>query len=152
MQRKKEDSKKIDGKGLRIGIAVARFNSDITDALLQGALRALRQARVKSGDIKILRVPGSFELPLACARLAATGEYDALVALGAVIKGETDHYHFVAGEASRGIMEVMLKYDIPIGFGLLTTDTLEQAQTRAGKKVDFGASAARAALAMVSLR
>ena len=142
----------MDGNGLRIGIAVARFNSDITDALLQGALRALRQARVKPADIKITRVPGSFELPLACARLAATGEYDALVALGAVIKGETDHYYFVAGEASRGIMEVMLKYDIPIGFGLLTTDTLEQAQVRASKKIDFGANAARAALAMASLR
>ena len=152
MQRKKERNKRIDGRGVRVGIVVARFNSDITDALLQSALRALRETRVKSGDIKILRVPGSFELPLACARLAATGEYDALVALGAVIKGETDHYHFVAGEVSRGIMEVMLKHDIPIGFGLLTTDTLEQARVRAGKKVDFGASAAQAALAMASLR
>lgn len=136
---------------MRIGIVAARFNPDITETLLSGALAMLAQSGVAKSDIEILRVPGSFELPLACARLAKTEQYDALIALGAVIKGETDHYHFVAGEASRGLMEVMLRYEIPIGFGLLTTNTLAEAEARAGTEINFGASAARAALLMAAL-
>ena len=140
----------VNGRRYHIGIAVADFNADITGKLLAGALAALTNAGVQKNDIRVVHVPGSFELPLACQKLAKTGKYDALVALGCVIKGETDHYHYVAGEASRGVMDVMLKFDIPIGFGILTTNTLEQAIARSGKKIDAGGSAAKAALRMVS--
>lgn len=155
MQRK--NAKKVKGQRLpvnggrkRIGIAVADFNPDITEKLLAGALTALASAGVRKEDIRVVRVPGSFELPLACQKLAGTKKYDALVALGCVIKGETDHYYYVAGEAARGIMDVMLKWNIPIGFGVLTTNTLKQAQERSGKKGNAGAGAARAALILIS--
>ena len=154
MQRKenqKSKGKNKNGEDLRIGIAVADFNADITRKLLAGALAALTNAGVKKGDVHVVHVPGSFELPLVCQKMAKTKKFDALVALGSVIKGETDHYHYVAGEASRGVMDVMLKFDIPIGFAILTTNTLEQAIARSGKKIDAGGSAAKAALRMVSL-
>ena len=121
-----------------IGIAVADFNSDITGQLLKGALKELRTSGVSKKDIALRHVPGSFELPLACQKLAETGEYDALIALGCVIKGGTDHYRYIAGEAARGIMDVMLRYSVPIGFGVLTTDTLAQARERAGAKIGAG--------------
>lgn len=133
----------------RIGIAAAEFNADITEKLLAGALRVLEQSGVRRGHITVMRVPGSFELPLACQRMAESGRYDALIALGCVIKGETDHYYYIAAEAARGTMEVMLKYDIPIGFGVLTTDTLAQAQARASGAHNKGGEAARAALRMI---
>ena len=137
-------------KKLRIGIAVAEFNADITEALIRGALSELKASGVQEENIIVRRVPGSFELPLACAQFAATKKYDALIALGCVIKGETDHYYYVAGEAARGIMEVMLKHAIPIGFGVLTTNTLQQAKDRSGTKENAGAAAASAALRMIS--
>ncbi len=146
-----EKSKSKNGEGLCFGLAVADFNSDITGRLLSGALTALAKAGVQKRDIHVVHVPGSFELPLACQKLAKTNKYVALVALGCVIKGETDHYYYVAGEASRGIMDVMLKHDIPIGFGVLTTNTLEQAHKRSGKKDNAGAAAARATLCMIAL-
>jgi len=153
MQRKrtqKSKNKSNIGKGRRIGIAVADFNADITERLLAGALAALVSAGVKKEDIQAVHVPGSFELPLACQKLARTKRFDALVALGCVIKGETDHYFYVAGETSRGIMQVMLSKHIPIGFGVLTVNTLAQAEERAGR-LDAGGGAAHAALRMISL-
>lgn len=152
MQRKQNiKSKRLTGSGRQchIGIAVADFNADITNKLLSGASAALVKAGVKKGDIIVVHVPGSFELPLACQLLARTKKYDVLVALGCVIKGETDHYYYIAGEAARGIMDVILKFSIPIGFGVLTTDTLAQAKKRAGANIDIGGAAARAALSMI---
>lgn len=144
----------VNGARKRIGISVAEFNPDVTKKLLAGALKELRACGVRKENITVVRVPGSFELPLVCQRLAKTGHFDGLIALGCVIKGETDHYYYIAAEAAAGIMEVMLKHNIPIGFGVLTTDTLKQAQARAsGKPFDTaqgkgnkGAEAARAAL------
>ncbi len=136
-------------KELYIGIAVAEFNADITSRLLLGALKELRTNGAQEENITVRYVPGSFEIPLACQQFAKTGKYDALIALGCVIKGETDHYYYVAGEVSRGIMEVMLKYSIPIGFGVLTVNTLAEAKARSGTKIDAGGSASRAALRMI---
>ena len=141
----------IRGERLRFGVAISEYNGDITEKLLAGAQKELLRAGVLRKNIAVLRVPGSFELPLACERLAESGRYDALLALGCVIKGETDHYYFIAGETARGIMEVMLKRDIPIGFGVLTVDTLAQAQARSSGGNNKGAEAARAALQMIEL-
>src|SRR3989338_1063833 len=154
MQRKTEvkDKRLRIKDSVRIGIAVADFNSDITGQLLKGALKELRTSGVSKKDIALRHVPGSFELPLACQKLAETGEYDALIALGCVIKGGTDHYRYIAGEAARGIMDVMLKYSVPIGFGVLTTDTLAQARERAGAKIGARGGAPPAALRMVGER
>ena len=150
MQRKrKEKANIIDGKDLKVGIVAAEFNSDITGKMLEGAVRVLKENNVKDSNIKIVRVPGAFEIPLACQSLAQTKQYAALIALGCVIKGQTDHYYFIAGEASRGVMEVMLKYDLPIGFGIITVNNLKQAKERAGDKSNKGVEAAEAALEMV---
>lgn len=146
---KSRELKISDAARRRIGIAVAEFNADITEKLLVGALRELARSGVPEKNTAVVRVPGSFELPLACQKLAETGKYDALVALGCVIKGETDHHRHIGGEAARGIMEVMLTYSIPIGFGVLTTDTLAQAKARAIGLNNKGAEAARAALRMI---
>ncbi len=150
-RREKRTGHNVPGRGvaLRIGIAVAECNADVTEKLLAGARKELRASGVPRKNITVARVPGSFELPFICQRLAKSGRFHALVALGCVIKGETDHYYYIAASAARGIMEVMLTHAIPIGFGVLTTDTLEQAKARAGPKIDFGASAARAALRLI---
>lgn len=151
MQRKTSVKDKIlkIKDSVRIGIVVADFNADITKQLLLGAKQELSRSGVPFQNITVRHAPGSFEIPLTCQTFAETGKYDALIALGCVIKGETDHYHYVAGEAARGIMDVMLKWDIPIGFGVLTTSTLKQAQERSGKDGNAGAGAARAALRML---
>lgn len=120
------------GEGLRIGIALARFNQSVTDQLLAGALEALAAHGVAEDAIDVAMVPGAFELPLCAQRLAATGRYDAIVCLGAVVRGETPHFEFVASEAVRGIGEVARRLDLPVAFGVLTTDTVEQALARAG--------------------
>jgi len=120
------------GDGLRVGIVVARFNQAVTDALLVGAVDALTGRGVEEDAIDVAIVPGAYELPLVAQRLAATGRYDALVCLGAVVRGETPHFDYVAGEAARGIGEVARRFDLPIAFGVLTTDTMEQALARAG--------------------
>ena len=154
MQRKENQKLKkesANGEKLRVGIAVAEFNPDITEKLLEGALKTLVEAGVQRKHLMVVHVPGSFELPLACQRLAKSDRYDALIALGCVIKGETDHYYYVAGEARRGIMEVMLKYDIHIGFGVITANNLKQAEERSGK-INIGANAARAVLALNATR
>jgi 6,7-dimethyl-8-ribityllumazine synthase len=140
------------GDGLRIGIALARFNRAVTDRLLAGALEALAAHGVAEDAIDVASVPGAFELPLCAQRLAMTGRYDALVCLGAVVRGETPHFDFVAGEAATGIGAVARQYDLPVAFGVLTTDTMEQALARAGGDAgNKGYEAAVTALEMVQL-
>ena len=134
-----------DAKGLKFAIVVARFNLSITQKLLGGAQEALNKAGAEQVDV--FHVPGAFELPLAAQR--AVQRYDAVIALGAVIRGETPHFDFVAGEAARGLQQVALKYDKPIAFGVLTTDTVEQAEARAGGKLgNKGFDAAMTAVEM----
>jgi 6,7-dimethyl-8-ribityllumazine synthase len=140
------------GDGLRIGVALARFNQGVTEQLLAGTLEALVRHGVAEDAIDIATVPGAFELPLCAQRLAATGRYDALVCLGAVVRGETPHFEYVAGEASRGIADVARRHDIPVAFGVLTTDTVEQALARAGgERGNKGYEAAVTALEMVQV-
>ena len=140
------------GDGLRIGIALARFNRAITDRLLAGALEALTTHGVAEDAIDVASVPGAFELPLCAQRLAMTGRYDALVCLGAVVRGETPHFDFVAGEAAAGIAAVARHHDLPVAFGVLTTDTMEQALARAGGDAgNKGFEAALTALEMAQL-
>ena len=124
----------LSGAGLRVAVAVARFNEFITDRLLQGALDGLRRHGVDEASIAVVRVPGAFELPVVCKRLAACGDYDAVIALGAVIRGATDHYDHVAGQAAAGLQRAQLDTGVPVVFGVLTTDTIEQAVERAGTK------------------
>jgi 6,7-dimethyl-8-ribityllumazine synthase len=119
-----------DARGLKFAIVVARFNSQITSKLLEGARTALEQASAER--FEVFYVPGSFELPLAAKMLALKQEYDAIIALGAVIRGETPHFDYVAGEAARGLQQVALEFGIPVAFGVLTTNTQEQAEARAG--------------------
>ena len=140
------------GDGLRIGVALARFNQSVTDQLLAGTLDALARHGVAEDAIDVATVPGAFELPLCAQRLAATGRYDALVCLGAVVRGETSHFEYVAAEAARGIGEVALRHDVPVAFGVLTTDTVEQALARAGgERGNKGYEAAVTALEMVQV-
>ena len=146
---KKGHSKKIDGSKLKIGIVVSKFNDNITKPMFDGSLETLKENKVKVENIKTVWVPGSFEIPLACQRLAETKKFDALVAIGCVIKGETDHFYYICNEVSRGTMDVMLKFDIPIGFGVLTTQNLKQARARSRGKENKGREAAEAALAVV---
>ena len=121
-----------NGSGRRIVVVASRFNETITRPLVDGALEALVAHGVAFDDIDVVWVPGAWELPLAARRSLASGRYDALVALGAVIRGDTPHFDFVAGEASRGLALVCIETEIPIGFGLLTCDTMDQALARAG--------------------
>jgi 6,7-dimethyl-8-ribityllumazine synthase len=140
------------GDGLRIGVALARFNQGVTDLLLAGALEALACHGVAEDAVDVATVPGAFELPLCAQRLAMTGRYDALVCLGAVVRGETPHFRYVAAEAARGIAEVARRHDIPVAFGVLTTDTIEQALARAGgERGNKGYEAAVTALEMVQV-
>ncbi|MGE0371611.1 MAG: 6,7-dimethyl-8-ribityllumazine synthase [Gammaproteobacteria bacterium] len=136
----------------RFAIVASRFNSFIVDSLLRGALDVLRRHGVGDKSIEIVHVPGAFELPLVAKRLAATRRYDAVIALGAVIRGSTPHFDYVAGGCARGLAEVALSCDLPVAFGVLTVDTIEQAVERAGTKSgNKGADAALTALEMVSL-
>lgn len=136
------------GDGRRIGIVLSRFNPGIGDLLLAGALRAIKEAGVAERNVTIATVPGALETPLALQRFAQSGEYDALVALGAVIRGETYHFEIVANESARGVSEVQLEFGIPIGNGILTTDTDEQALVRSEAK---GFEAAQAAIELANL-
>ncbi len=140
------------GEGRRVGIVVSRFNESITRALLEGALDALVRHGVRFDDIDVLWVPGAWELPLAARAAMGTERYDAIVALGAVIRGDTPHFDYVAREASRGLADASVEGEIPIGFGVLTCDTMEQAEARAGgAHGNKGEDAALAALEMVEL-
>ncbi len=142
----------LDGTGLRFGLVVARFNELITGPLLDGAVDCLVRHGVDRGDLHVVRVPGAWELPGACARLADSGLVDGIVALGCVIRGATPHFDLVAGEAAAGIGALNRTGRLPVSFGVLTTDTLEQALERAGSKAgNKGWEAAEAALEMANL-
>ena len=150
------DVKNIDGdltaRGTRFGVAVARFNSFISERLLEGALDALTRHGADTANIEVVRVPGAFEMPLVLKAMAESKKYDALIALGCVIRGETPHFEYVAGECSRGVAQVGMQYNLPIGFGVLTVDTIEQAIERAGAKAgNKGADAALTVIEMVNL-
>ena len=139
-------------KGLRLGIVVSRFNSFITERLLSGALDALGRAGADEKKIEVVRVPGSFEIPVAAKRLAETGRYDALITLGCIIRGDTQHFDFISAEVTRGIQLAAIETGVPIAFGVLTTDTLEQAIDRAGAKSgNKGAEVALSAVEMATL-
>ena len=141
-----------NGTGRRFGVVVSRFNERITHALHDGALDALTRHGAALDDVDVVWVPGAWELPVVARRLAAAGRYDAIVALGAVIRGDTPHFDFVAGEASRGLAALSSEYDLPIGFGLLTCDDMAQAEARAGgEHGNKGWDAAMAALEMADL-
>lgn len=136
----------------RFSIVVARFNSFIVESLLAGALDTLKRQGVSENNITVVRVPGAFELPVVARKLAGRGESDAIIALGAVIRGDTAHFDFVAGQCASGLAAVARETGVPVAFGVLTTDTIEQAMDRAGTKSgNKGADAAMTALEMVSL-
>ena len=142
----------FNARGLRFGIVASRFNDFIVDRLVDAAVDTLTKHGVTPSDIEVVRVPGAFETPLALKKLAEARRFSALIALGCVIRGATAHFDYVAGEASRGISHVSLAHDVPIGFGLLTVDTIEQAIERAGTKGgNKGADAALAAIQMATL-
>lgn len=133
-------------------LVITRFNSFIVESLLDGAIDALKRHGAKEKDITKIYVPGAFELPLVVEKIAAGGEYDAVVALGAVIRGGTPHFDYVAGECVKGMAQVMMKYQTPVAFGVLTVDTIEQAIERAGTKAgNKGGEAAMAAVEMVNV-
>jgi 6,7-dimethyl-8-ribityllumazine synthase len=141
-----------NGEGRRYAVLASRFNNTITSKLADGAMEALVRHGAASEDVDLIWVPGAWELPFAARRLAQTERYNAIVVVGAVIRGETPHFDFVAGEASRGLADASAEYEIPIGFGLLTTDTMEQAEARAGGEFgNKGWDAAVAALEMSDL-
>lgn len=143
---------KLAGDGLRIALIVSRFNSFITERLLDGALDCLRRHGVTDNAITVVRVPGAWEIPLIAKRLVSRPDFDAVICLGAVIRGSTPHFDYVAAEVSKGVAQVALESGIPVLFGVLTTDTLEQAVERAGSKAgNKGYAAAEAALEMVNL-
>ncbi len=136
----------------RFALVVGRFNSFVVENLVTGAVDTLTRHGVKEQDITILRAPGAFEIPLVCQKVAQRKEFAAIIALGAVIRGGTPHFEYVAGECTKGLAQVSLRYDIPIAFGVLTVDTIEQAIERAGTKAgNKGAEAACSALEMVNL-
>src|SRR5580692_7205571 len=142
----------LSGAGLRFGIVVSRFNSFITERLLAAAVDALERAGAASKDVDVVRVPGSFELPLAAKKLAMTGKYDALIAIGCVIRGGTSHYDYVCSETSRGLQLAQMDTGVPVLFCVLTCDTLEQAIDRAGLKGgNKGFEAGLAAIEMAQL-
>ena len=150
------NTKNIEGDLLartaRFGIVLARFNGFIGEQLLAGAVDALVRHGADPANIDVVRVPGAFEIPLVLKTMATGGRYDALIALGAVIRGATPHFEYVAGECAKGIAQVGMQYDIPIGFGVLTVDSIEQAIERAGTKAgNKGADAALTVLEMVNL-
>lgn len=143
---------RVDASGLRVGIVAARFNEAVVERLVAGAVDALVRHGALAADVQVYWVPGSFELPVILRRLADGGRFDALVALGAVVRGETPHFDYVAGEAARGAAAVARESGIPVGFGVLTTDTWEQAVERAGGKAgNKGAEAALSAIETANL-
>jgi len=143
---------KLVGTGLKFALIVSRFNSFITERLLDGALDCLRRSGVTEDDLTVIRVPGAWEIPLVAQKLARAKAHNAVICLGAVIRGSTPHFDYVAAEVSKGVAQVALESGVPVLFGVLTTDTLEQAIERAGSKSgNKGYAAAEAALEMVNL-
>jgi 6,7-dimethyl-8-ribityllumazine synthase len=141
-----------NARGLRFGVVVSRFNDFITSNLLTGALDVFSQYGVDEDDLKVLKVPGAFEIPQAAKKLCSTGNFDALVCLGAVIRGETSHFDYICAEASRGVGQVGLEFNVPVLFGVLTTENLEQAVARSGSgSSNKGRETALAAIEMATL-
>ncbi len=139
-------------KGARIAMLVARFNSFVVESLLDGAVDCVVRHGGDKKDIDVIRVPGAFEMPLVAKKLAASKKYDAIIALGAVIRGGTPHFEYVAGECTKGLAQVGMEFDVPVAFGVLTVDTIEQAIERAGTKAgNKGVEAAMSAIEMVNL-
>jgi len=142
----------LDGAGLHIAVIVSRFTEDLTERLLEGALETAAEHGVPDWGLEVIRVPGAFELPMAAEELAATGRYDAIVCAGCVIRGETAHFDYVAGESARGIAEVARAYDLPVTFGVVTAENRAQAEARSGgAKTNMGSDAMRAAIDMANL-
>lgn len=142
----------VVSKGIKIAIVAARFNEFITSKLLDGALDALKRHEVKDSDIDIAWVPGAFEIPLIAKKMACSGKYDAVICLGAVIRGATSHFDYVCAEVSKGIANVSLETGVPVIFGVLTTDSISQAIERAGTKSgNKGSECAQSAIEMVNL-
>jgi 6,7-dimethyl-8-ribityllumazine synthase len=143
---------KIVAKGMKFGIVASRFNDFISERLVEGAIDALTRAGGNEKDIQILRVPGAFELPLAAKKMAKSGRFDAIICVGAVIRGATPHFEYISSEVAKGIALVGLETEVPVAFGVLTTDTIEQAIERAGAKMgNKGWDAAMSAIEMVDL-
>ncbi len=143
---------KLTAKNMKIGIVVARFNEFITSKLLDGALDGLLRHGVKDEDISVAWAPGSFEIPLVASKMAGSGKYDAVICLGAVIRGATSHYDYVCNEVSKGVASISLKTGVPVLFGILTTENIEQAIERAGTKAgNKGYDCALGAIEMVNL-
>jgi 6,7-dimethyl-8-ribityllumazine synthase len=143
---------KLIAKGLKFGIVLSRFNNFISERLLEGALDALRRSGAEEGDCVVARVPGAFEIPLAAKKMAKGKRYDAVICLGCVIRGATPHFEYIATEVTKGIASLTLESEIPISFGVLITDSIEQAIERAGTKVgNKGFDAAMSAIEMVNL-
>lgn len=143
---------KIVAKGMRFGIVASRFNDFISSRLIEGAVDALTRAGADEKGITVVRVPGAFELPLAAKKMAKSGRFDAVLCLGAVIRGATPHFEYISAEVSKGIASVGLETEVPVVFGVLTTDTIEQAIERAGSKAgNKGWDAAMTAIEMVDL-
>ena len=143
---------KLDAKGMRVGLLVSRFNSFISDRLVEGAIDALLRHGAEKEDINIVRVPGAFEIPPVAKQMAESGRFDAIVCLGAVIRGATPHFDYVSAEVSKGVASISIDAGIPVAFGVLTTDSIEQAIERAGSKAgNKGFDAAMAAVEMANL-
>ena len=146
------EGKLVSENGIKVGIVAARFNEFITSKLVGGALDGLKRENVKDEDIDVAWVPGAFEIPLIASKMAKSRKYDAIICVGAVIRGSTSHYDYVCSEVSKGIAQVSLANDIPVMFGVLTTDTIEQAIERAGTKAgNKGFECAQGAIEMVNL-
>ncbi|HUC99635.1 MAG TPA: 6,7-dimethyl-8-ribityllumazine synthase [Candidatus Polarisedimenticolaceae bacterium] len=142
----------VDARGMRIGVIVSRFNNFITAKLLDGALEGLKTHGGADDDLTVVHVPGAFEIPLVAARMAASGKFDALVCLGAVIRGDTPHFEYVCDAVTDGIGKAVWEYRMPISFGVLTTDNVQQAMERSGvKDANKGYEAALTAIEMVSV-
>lgn len=142
----------LSAKGLKVAIVVGRFNDFISERLLDGALDTLIRSGASDGDIEVVKVPGSFEMPVVAKSLAKKGDYDAIICLGCIIRGSTPHFDYVAGEAAKGIAKVSLEFECPVSFGVITADNLEQAIERAGTKSgNKGRDAALTAIEMANL-
>ncbi len=142
----------LEAKGFRFGLIVSRFNSFICERLLEGALDTLTRHGAEDSQLAVVRVPGAFEIPLVAKKMAESGKYDAIITLGAVIRGGTPHFDYVCAEVSKGVASVSIDSGVPVAFGVLTTDSVEQAIERAGTKAgNKGAEAAMSAIEMVNL-
>ena len=143
---------KIDAKGLKFGLVISRFNNFISDHLLDGALDALTRNGAEEKDLSVVKVPGAFEIPFAAMKMATSGMYDAVICLGCVIRGATPHFEYISAEVAKGIAKVSLESGIPVSFGVITADNLEQAIERAGTKAgNKGWDAALSAIEMIDL-